>query len=279
MSKTALVMEGGAMRGMFTCGVIDVFMENGITFDAAIGVSAGAAFGCNMKSQQIGRPIRYNKKYCGDRRYASLHSWIHTGDLYNVDFCYGELVNKYDVWDAETFARNPMDFYVVATDIQTGQAYYHKCSDGKALDLQWIRASASIPVASRPVEINQKLYLDGGMSDSIPVKYMQDLGYDNIVVIETQPKEYVKKTQKLMPLIKLFLYKYPNMIRTMRNRHLHYNEEKRYIREQEQLGKVRVIRPECSLKIGAATKNPEELERVYQLGRKAGYNFLKKYEK
>ena len=124
--RTGLVMEGGAMRGMFTCGVIDVFMENDITFDSAIGVSAGAVFGCNVKSKQIGRAIRYNKRFCRNKNYESIRSLLRTGDLYNADFCYRLLPDELDPWDSETFAANPMDFYVVCTDVETGKPVYHR---------------------------------------------------------------------------------------------------------------------------------------------------------
>ncbi len=268
--KKGLVLEGGAMRGMFTCGVLDVFMENEMSFDGAVGVSAGATFGCNIKSKQIGRAVRYNKKYCGDKRYASYSSWIKTGDLYNVPFCYDELPLKLDKWDIDTFANNPMEFYCVATDINTGKSVYHNCRDGKSEDLSWIRASASMPVFSRPVEINGGLYLDGGMSDSIPLKFMEDKGYDKIVVVETQPVDYVKKPQSYMPVIRMALRKYPAMIKTMEGRYLMYNEEKRYIREKEEKGEVFVIRPPKALEIGAMEKDPAEIERVYRIGRDAG---------
>ena len=145
MTKHALIMEGGAMRGLFTCGVIDVFMENDITFDAAIGISAGAVFG---------RPLRYNTTYCRDKRYCSLESLIKTGDLYGVDFCYRELPEELDVFDKQAFKENPMKFYVGATDAETGEAVYHLCTDGEQTDMDWMRASASMPMVSRPVEID-----------------------------------------------------------------------------------------------------------------------------
>ena len=158
MMKRGLVMEGGAMRGMFTCGVIDVLMENGIDFNCAVGVSAGATFGLNIKSKQIGRGLRYNKIYCKDKRYASLRSLVKTGDIYNVKFCYDTLPYELDKWDYETFYSNPMEFYCVATDVSTGDAVYHKCDNydpsPKGEDINWIRASASMPVVSRPVEID-----------------------------------------------------------------------------------------------------------------------------
>lgn len=274
--KTALVMEGGAMRGMFTCGVLDVIMENGISFDGAVGVSAGATFGCNIKSRQIGRALRYNKKYCKDKRYHSIRSLLTTGDIYNVPFCYDELPYKLDKWDIDAFKANPMEFYCVATDINTGKPVYHKCETGGKEDIIWIQASASMPLVSRPVEINGGVYLDGGISDSIPLKFMEGLGYDKILVIETQPKDYVKGRQKYMPLVRWMLRKYPNMIKAMEERYLMYNEQKRYVREKEEKGEIEVIRPLEPLNISPVETDEKELERVYQLGRAEALKYLNK---
>ncbi len=275
--KKGLVMEGGAMRGMFTCGVLDVLMENGISFDGAVGVSAGATFGINIKSRQIGRAFRYNRKYCTDKRYHSIRSLITTGDIYNVPFCYDELPYKLDKWDIDTFRDNPMEFYCVVTDIRSGKPAYHKCTDGEKEDIEWIRASASMPLVSRPVEIDGGVYLDGGISDSIPLKFMQDKGYDDILVIETQPADYVKGKQKFMPLVRWNLRRYPEMVRCMQERYLMYNGQKAYVRQQEELGKVRVIRPKAPLNVSPIEKDPEELKRVYELGRQAGEEYVKKY--
>lgn len=272
--KTGIVMEGGAMRGMFTCGVLDVLMEEGITFDGAIGVSAGATFGCNLKSGQIGRALRYNKKYCADKRYHSISSLITTGDIYNVDFCYEKLPYELDKWDLDSFQKNPMEFYCVATDVVTGKPVYYKCEKGDRKDIKWIQASASMPLVSRPVEIDGGLYLDGGISDSIPLKFMEEKGYDKILVIETQPKDYVKGKQKYMALVRLLLRKYPGMIKAMEDRYLMYNEEKRYIREKEEKGEIEVIRPLEPLNISPIEKDPQELERVYQLGRAEGQKYI-----
>ena len=275
--KKGLVMEGGAMRGMFTSGVLDVLMENGISFDGAVGVSAGATFGCNIKSKQIGRAYRYNKKYCSDKRYHSISSFIRTGDIYNVPFCYDELPYKLDRWDIETFKNNPMEFFCVATDIVSGKPVYHKCLTGEKYDIEWIRASASMPLVSRPVRIDGGIYLDGGISDSIPLKFMEDKGYTDNLVIETQTVDYVKGRQKYMPLVRWSLRKYPNMIKCMEKRYIMYNEEKRYIREKEKQGLVKVIRPKEPLNISAIEKNPAEIERVYRLGREAGEKYIVAY--
>ncbi|SFP57919.1 Predicted phospholipase, patatin/cPLA2 family [Butyrivibrio proteoclasticus] len=274
--KTALVMEGGAMRGMFTCGVLDVLMENGISFDGAVGVSAGATFGCNIKSRQIGRALRYNKKYCKDKRYHSIRSLLTTGDIYNVPFCYDELPYKLDKWDIETFSKNPMEFYCVATDINTGKPVYHNCKTGGKEDIIWIQASASMPLVSRPVEIDGGVYLDGGISDSIPLKFIESLGYDKILVIETQPKNYVKGKQKYMLLVRWMLRKYPNMIKAMEERYLMYNEQKKYVREKEEKGEIEVIRPLAPLNISPVETDEKELERVYQLGRAEALKYLNK---
>ncbi len=277
--KKGLVLEGGAMRGMFTCGVLDVLMENDISFDGAVGVSAGATFGCNIKSRQIGRAYRYNKKYCTDPRYHSIRSLITTGDIYNVPFCYDELPYRLDKWDIEAFKANPMEFYCVATDINTGKPVYHKCLTGEKEDIVWIQASASMPLFSRPVVIDDGVYLDGGISDSIPLKFMEDKGYERILVIETQPIDYVKKPQQYMPIVRWNLRKYPNMIKCMQDRYIMYNEEKRYVRQRELEGKVEVIRPKEPLNINPIEKHPSEIERVYQLGREAGLEYINRTNK
>ena len=272
--KIGLVMEGGAMRGLFTAGVIDVLMENQITFDGAIGVSAGAAFGCNFKSRQIGRVIRYNTKYCRDPRYGSFRSLLKTGDIYSKEFAYGELPNVLDPFDTKAFSENPMEFYVVATNIETGLPVYHKCETGTGEDMDWIQASASMPLVSRPVEIGGKLLLDGGMSDSVPLAYFQSIGYQKNVVILTRPEDYRKKKNKLMPVIRVRMHQYPNMIETLAYRHIMYNDEIAYIRKQKELGNTFIIEPREALHIGPVEHNPKELLRVYETGRKTAMEQL-----
>ena len=272
--KIGLVMEGGAMRGLFTAGVIDVLMENQITFDGAIGVSAGAAFGCNFKSRQIGRVIRYNTKYCRDPRYGSFRSLLKTGDIYSKEFAYGELPNVLDPFDTKAFSENPMEFYVVATNIETGLPVYHKCETGTGEDMDWIQASASMPLVSRPVEIGGKLLLDGGMSDSVPLAYFQSIGYQKNVVILTRPEDYRKKKNKLMPVIRVRMHQYPNMIETLAYRHIMYNDEIAYIRKQKELGNTLIIEPREALHIGPVEHDPKELLRVYETGRKTAMEQL-----
>lgn len=265
--KTGLILEGGAMRGMFTAGVMDVMMECGIDFDGVIGVSAGAAFGCNYKSGQSGRVIRYNTRFCGDKRYSGFRVLLKTGNIYSTEFCYGEVPLKYDVFDFDTFESNPMEFYVVCTDIETGKAVYHKYGDRKDHGFDWIRASASMPIVSQVVEIDGLKMLDGGISDSIPVSYFQSIGYDKNVVVLTRPKGYQKEPNKLMPLIRRTYKKYPKLVEAMEKRHIFYNETLAYIEQQEQAGNLLVIRPETAIKISPVEKRSEKLQTVYEMGR------------
>ena len=267
--KQGLVLEGGAMRGLFTAGVMDVLMENGIVFDGIVGVSAGAAFGCNYKSGQIGRVLRYNSTYCQDWRYCSFRSLIKTGDLYGADFCYHELPEQLDLFDDEAFQKNPADFYAVCTDCESGEPVYKKIQSAQYTDLEWIRASASMPLVSRIVDINGQKLLDGGIADSIPLRFMENSGYANNVVVLTQPRSYRKKKNSLLPLMKLALKKYPKVVDAMARRHINYNETLDYIRKQEQEGKVFVISPDEKLDIGRTEKDPDKLRTVYAIGRKA----------
>ena len=266
--KKGLVLEGGAMRGMFTCGVLDVFMENGIHFDGIAGISAGATFGCNFKSHQIGRALRYNKRYSRDWRYCSLRSLIKTGDLYGAEFCYHTMPELLDPFDTETFKNDPMEFYIGATDVVTGEVRFHKCTDGGPADIEWMRASASMPVVSNIVSIDGYKMLDGGIVCSVPYEYMEQQGYDRNVIVLTRQKGYRKKKSPVVPLVKLVLRKYPAMGKAMAVRHIGYNAQMDEIDRREALGEVLVIRPPEDLGIGRTEKDPEELERVYQMGRR-----------
>ena len=266
--KTGLILEGGAMRGMFTCGVLDVFMENNIGFDGAAGISAGAVFGCNFKSKQIGRPVRYNKKYCNDPRYCSIRSLIKTGDLYGVDFCYRELPDILDPFDREAFRNNLIEFYIGATDVKTGKCVFHKCTDGGEADIKWMQASASMPMVSKPVSVDGYLLLDGGIADAVPYRYMESIGYNRNVIVLTQPDGYTKKKSSALPLIRLTMRKYPAIVKAMSLRHEMYNRQMEEIKEREQSGSSLVIRPPEPLGISRTETDPNELERVYQLGRK-----------
>ena len=265
--KTGLVLEGGAMRGMFTAGVLDVLMEHGLTTDGTIGVSAGAVFGCNFKSHQIGRVIRYNTEYCNDKRYASFKNLVKTGNLYSEQFCYHEVPEKLDPFNEAAFAASPMDFFVVCTDVKTGEPIYHKCRKGDAEDVRWMEASASMPLAAKIVKIGHYGLLDGGVADSIPVRFFESIGYKRNLIILTQPKGYTKKKNKFLPAIRAKYFRYPAFVEAVADRHERYNETLSYILMLEQAGKDYVIRPPIPLEIGAMERDPAQLRRVYETGR------------
>lgn len=265
--KKGLVLEGGALRGLFTAGVMDVMMENGLEFDGLIGVSAGAAFGCNYKSRQPGRVIRYNKRYAHDWRYCSVKSLLKTGDLFGAEFAYHMLPDELDKFDVATFDRHPMEFYAVCTDVQTGEPVYKRLMHhGYAMN-EWIRASASMPLASKVVAVEGHQLLDGGIADSIPLRFFEQQGYNKNVVVLTQPKGYVKKPNPLTPLLRLQLHRYPKFLKAAAERHIMYNEETEYVAQQEKEGKAFVIRPHSILPIKHITHDPELMQKVYEDGR------------
>ena len=272
--KTGLVLEGGAMRGLWTAGVTDVMMEHDIWPDGLIGVSAGAAFGCNYKSRQVGRAIRYNTRFAKDARYSGVWSLIKSGDYFNAQFGYHVVPYEYDLFDVQAFEKNPMEFVVVCTDVETGGAVYHRIDHVDYDELEWLRASASMPLASKVVEIGAWRLLDGGVADSIPLAYFEQQGYDRNVVILTQPKGYQKEHNRLMPLMRLALKKYPRFLQALDERHVMYNQELEYVAQAEQEGRSLVIRPDERIPIGHISHDPQEMLRVYELGRKVGERYI-----
>ena len=263
--KTGLVLEGGGTRGIYTAGVLDVFMEKGITFDGVIGVSAGAIHGSSYVSGQIGRSVRYYKKYCKDKRFMSMRNFIFTGDFVGEKFCYHDLPEKLDLYDYDTFNKSKTEFYVTCSNLQKGLAEYIKITDMKK-QIDYIRASASMPYISKTVELDGMKLLDGGCCDSIPVKAFMGMGFEKCVVVLTRDINYIKEPEKA-GLAKFFYKKYPRFVKALEKRHIAYNNTLKYIREMEEQGKIFVIRPAADLQIGRMERNPDELQRVYELGR------------
>ena len=272
--KKGLVLEGGAMRGLFSAGVIDILMENNLLPDGVIGVSAGAAFGCNMKSKQPGRVIRYNKKLAHDWRYASFRSLLTTGDYFGGEYAYHYMPRHLDYFDVETFNNNPMEFWVVCTNVGTGKAVYKRLMEVDNNCLEYIRASASMPIAARIVTVEGKKLLDGGIADSIPLRFFQEQGYDRNLVVLTQPANYVKEPNKLMPLMRLWLRRHPRIIRALEQRHIMYNNQLEYVRQEEKKSNTLVLRPETALTIGHLSHNPDDMQATYEHGRKVATKHL-----
>jgi len=272
--KNGLVLEGGAMRGMYTAGVLDVFMEHGIAFDGVIGVSMGAITGCSYLSGQKGRTIRYNKKYCRDKRYMSFFSLLTTGDLVGNEFCYHTLPEVLDPYDNETFKKSETDFYVTCTNVETGEAEYIKVND-MVEEIDYLRASASMPYVSRVVEIGGKKFLDGGCSDSIPIRAFMEMGYEKNVVILTRPAEYRKKPENKR-LVRLFYKKYPKFAAALERRAEGYNRTVEALRKLERDGNIFVIRPETPLDIGRMSHDVKKIEGAYERGCIDGLMYLTK---
>jgi len=263
--KIGLVLEGGGVRGIYTAGVLDVFMENGIGFDGVIGVSAGAIHGCSYLAGQKGRSIRYYKKYCQDPRFMSFKSWLKTGDFVGADFCYRELPEELDVYDYDAFKACGVPFYVVCSDVESGKAEYVRITDMKD-QIDYLRASASLPYFSRIVNINGEKYLDGGCTDSIPIEAFKEMGYNRNVIVLTRELVYRKSSEKKW-MTKLYSRKYPEFAKALLNRHIVYNRTVEKIVEMEMSGEVFVVRPEMALDIGRLEKDPENIQRVYDTGR------------
>ena len=274
--KLGLVLEGGAMRGLWTAGITDVMMENDIWPDGLIGVSAGAAFGCNYKSRQIGRAIRYNTQYAKDGRYSGLKSLLTTGNYFNAEFGYHIMPNQLDIFDDDAFNQNPMVFYVVCTDVETGQPIYKVLKTTSEETYDWIRASASMPLVSKIVELEGYKLLDGGVADSIPLAYFESLGYKRNVVILTQPLGYQKAHNRLMPLMRMSLRGYPKMIEAMDKRHIMYNRQLEFVAQAEREGRCLVIRPESKIPIGHISHDPNQMRLVYEQGRAVGEKYISK---
>ena len=272
--KTGLVMEGGAMRGLFTAAVNDVLMEEGIRLDGAIGVSAGATFGCNYVTNQPRRALRYCIKYRMDPRFCSIPSLLLTGDMYGAEFCYHTLPDKLDPVDHQAFLESGIPFYAVCTDIETGEPVYHLCRSLSGFELEWIRASASMPLASQIVRVSGRALLDGGITDSIPLRYFEEIGYKRNVVILTQPKSYRKQPNSLMPLIRMRYRAYPALIHAMARRHMVYNDQLRDVRRAEKAGRAFVIRPPYKLPVSHNSHSAAKLREVYAIGRETALKAL-----
>ena len=273
-TKKGLILEGGAMRGLWTAGIIDVMMEHDIWPDGLIGVSAGAAFGCNYKSRQIGRAIRYNTRFANDSRYSGLRSLLKSGNYFNAEFGYHIIPKLYDIFDDEAFNSNPMEFIAVCTDVETGKAVYQSLKEASRDTYDWIRASASMPLVSKVVQLQGHKLLDGGVSDSIPLQYFESIGYERNVVILTQPLGYRKQQTKLLPLMRWSLRHYPNMVKAMAERHVMYNKQLDYVAQAEQEGRCLVIRPDGPIPIGHISHDPEQMRKVYEIGRATGMRYI-----
>ena len=264
--KVGLVLEGGAMRGMYTAGVLDVLMENNVRVDGIVGVSAGALFGVNYPSRQIGRVIRYNKRFSPDKNYIGLWPLLKEGNIVSTQFAYNEVPRKLDVFDDEAFRASGIPFYAVVTNLQTGEGEYLLLeSVFEQMDI--LRASGSMPFVSRPVLWQGKRYLDGAIADSIPYRWMAEQGYEKRIVVLTRQEGYRKKPMN-QALCKIMYRKWPKFVQKLLTRHSAYNAALDELQQWRSEGKAFVLRPSEEINIGRVEKDPEKLQAVYDLGRK-----------
>ena len=262
--KTGLVLEGGGMRGLYTAGVLDAFMDNGIKADVIFGTSAGVTFGINLPSGQRGRVLRYNTALVSDKRYISLRSLLTTGNIVNTEFAYDTLPNVLDPFDYDAYENSGVRFFATVTNVNTGKAEYMELDDGRN-QMDIIRASASLPFLSRKVYINGEPYLDGGISDNIPLDKCLEMGCDKTIVVLTHPKGYIKK-EDLYGLSKIFYPKDKNLQEAFRVRSEVYNRRLRQIDRMEEEGKIIVFRPSREVKVSRLEKDPAKLKALYDLG-------------
>lgn len=265
MESAALIVEGGGMRGVYAAGVMDFFLDKKLCFAAAYGVSAGAGHLCSFLSGQRGRAVAINLDYLGDKRYCSLHSLIRTGDLFGADMLYNIIPNQLNLYDYAAFAANPTRFFAAVTNCRTGQAEYLPILDMKR-DIIKVRASSSLPMLARMVEIGGQKYLDGGMADSIPLQKSIADGNRKNVLILTQHDGYIKGPNRAMGLIAMKYRKYPGLVEATRTRHIRYNKALELIRQEKERGNAFVIQPRHPVQIGRVEKNREKLWALYEEG-------------
>lgn len=265
--KVGLVLEGGSMRALYSAGIMDVMMDEDIKIDGIIGVSAGALFSPNYYSKQRGRALRYNQKYCKDWRFISIPSFLLTGNVVNKQFAFYDMTRIHDQFDNETFMKNNTGFWAVVTNVKTGQAEYLKI-DNIVDELEVLRASSALPFFSKMVEVNGEYYLDGGISDSVPVLKAKELGFDKLIVVLTQPYDFRKQPFKsyMTKALELKYHKYPQLVRALNQRYLNYNQTVETIIDLENKGEMFVFRPNRILDIGTIERNPQHMQDIYDLG-------------
>ena len=270
MINSGLVIEGGGMRGVYAAGVLDFFMEKNIYFDDCYAVSAGSCHAASYYSKQIGRSLKVTLDYINDKRYCSVNSLIKTGDMFGAEMVYDIIPNELVLYDYDTFNKFKGNFYSVVTNCKTGKAEYIKIKDMKK-DIIAVRASSSLPLLSRIVEINGENYLDGGISDSIPIKKSIEDGHKKNVVILTRDKTYRKSKSGFLNLFKLKYKKYPNLVKAIGNRYKMYNETLDFVEEKRKKGEAFVIQPKGPVNIGRLEKDKTKLKSLYD----EGYNDAK----
>ena len=260
-----LILEGGGMRCAFTAGVLDCWMEQGIRFTDVYGVSAGACQACSYLCDQPGRGLRVWTDYLDDPRFCSMKSLITTGDLFGAELNYDLVPRKLDPLDNETFLKSGAKFIAVLTDIETGRPVYYPVRD-MFDDIKAVQASASLPLISRAVDIRGHKYLDGGVTDSIPIRRSVADGHEKNVLVLTQAPGYQKEPNKALGMMRVRYARYPKLVEAVARRHTMYNDTLAYIEQQHKAGKAFILQPESTPGVGRIEKDPEKLKRLHDIG-------------
>ena len=265
MYNAGLILEGGGMRGVYTAGVLDAFLENKVEFSSIYGVSAGCCHACSYMSKQPGRAFRVNVDYLDDPNYCGARTFLRTGNIFGVDMLYSQIPNVLDPFDYEAFREYPGTLYAVITDVDTGEPAYVKVKD-LSRQMWAIRASSSLPLVSKSLRVKGHTYLDGGVADSIPIRKSIEDGNQKNVVVLTREEGYRKEPNHAMRLMKMRYPKSKAFIKKMANRHIRYNETLDFLLEEEAAGRVFIIRPEDPVQVGRIEKNREKLQALYDIG-------------
>lgn len=267
MMKAALVLEGGALRGMYTSGVLDTFLKNNMEFECVAGVSAGALNAMSYISKQPGRSAKINLEYCDDPRYIGRKAFIKNKGIIGYDYLFGDISEDKVPFDFKSFKNTNQRFVIVTTNCEKAETEYLEKSNCNDL-FKAAQASSSMPLASAMVEINNNHYLDGAVTTSIPVKWALEQGYEKVVVVLTRDKTYRKPmiTNKMKKLYKLAYHKYPKLIEKLNTMPERYNKLQEELLELEKEGKIFIIRPEKEVTVSRLEKDKEKLENLYKEG-------------
>jgi predicted patatin/cPLA2 family phospholipase len=268
MSKTGIVVEGGGMKCVYGAGVLDALMDDGISFDYAIGVSAGAGNLASFTARQRGRNNRYFSIHSRDPHYLSVRNYLNDGNAFNLKWIYGtaSCTGGVDPLDWEAMSKNPMEFVIVATDVETGQAVYFRKEEMAKDDYRVLAASCAIPVACQPVAIDGRKFCDGGVADPLPVGRALEDGCDRLLVIPAHPRGYVKPPEPKKLLYTRALRRYPNVVESIDLRHLRHKESMALAEKLELEGRAMILAPSREIDFGTFSKNTEEMEKYYRLG-------------
>lgn len=265
MSKAGLILEGGGMRGVYTAGVLDYFDEQGLFFRFIVGVSAGACNSVSYVSHQKGRSFEIDRRFCRDKRYIDPLGLAKNGEIFRMDFLFHDIPDDLLPFDYDAYKSAGCENYAVITSLETGEAEYCRVADMRT-DADFVRASSSLPMFAKVVDISGKKYLDGGVADSIPGAFSVQSGNDVQVFILTRHKGYIKKKSRLSPLCARRYKAYPDFVKAYETRYQRYNESVRYAEQLEAEGRAIIIRPRQPVKVGNFARSPEQLEKLYRQG-------------